>query len=161
MANSIYLEAYHSGRYPEQASKLANEYLDKAEKINDEISRVYSVKGLISNIEGKREEANKAFERAISLLPNDVTARHQYATFFYYNKQYKKQLVQAEIAYRLDPLLFAIANSYFTALTANKEYDKAEQLMKDVEKKAMRTINLLSIDPISAYILKRRIMKVE
>ncbi len=134
IANSIYLETYYSGRNPGEAAKLANTYLDKAEAITDKVSRIYSVRGLIYNIEGKRNEAQAAFEKAIRLSPNDLTARHQFSTFFYYSRQFKKQLEQAEIAYRLDPLSFATGNSYFTALTMNKKYDEAEALMKNIEK---------------------------
>ena len=46
---------------------------------------------------------------------------------------YEEQLEQAKIAYSLDPLSFATANSYFTALTANRRYEEAEKLMKKVE----------------------------
>jgi TolB-like protein/Tfp pilus assembly protein PilF len=133
IANSIYLETYYSDRSPSDAAKLANEYLDKAEAITYKVSRIYSVRGLIYNIEGKPEEAQAAFEKAIVLSPNDVTARHQYATFFYYSKQFKKQLEQAKIAYRLDPLSFATANSYATALTGNRQYDEAEALIKNMK----------------------------
>lgn len=133
IANSIYLETYYSRRNPAEASALANDYLDQAEKINDKVSRIYSVRGLISNIEGKREEAIKAFEKAIRLSPNDLTARHQYATFFYYTKQYEKQLEQAKIAYSLDPLSFATANGYATALAFNHKYDESERLLKKLE----------------------------
>ncbi len=135
IANSIYLETYYSGRNPEEASKLANEYIDKAEKINNKVSRIYSVKGLINNIEGKHEAADIAFKKAIKLSPNDLTARHQYSTFFYYTKQYEKQLEQAAIAYRLDPLSFPTAISYFNALTANYKYVEAEKLLKKVDSK--------------------------
>lgn len=134
IANSIYLETYYSGRNPGEAAKLANEYLDKAEAITDKVSRIYSVRGLIYNIEGKSDQAQQAFQKAIRLSPNDLTARHQFSTFYYYSRQFDKQLEQAEIAYRLDPLSFATANSYFTALTSNKKYDEAEQLMKNIEK---------------------------
>ncbi|WP_298893719.1 adenylate/guanylate cyclase domain-containing protein [uncultured Psychroserpens sp.] len=133
IANSYYLETYHSGRDLAEASKLANDYLDKAEKINNNVSRIYSVKGLIYNIEGEREAAENAFKKAIQLSPNDLTARYQYSTFFYYTGQYKKQLEQAEIAYRLDPLSFPIANSYFNALLANKEFDRAQNLMDKIQ----------------------------
>ncbi len=132
IANSIYLETYYSRRDPNEASELANEYLDKAEKINDKVSRIYSVKGLILNIEGKREEAVEAFEKAIKLSPNDVTARHQYSTFFYYTRKYEEQLKHAKIAYTLDPLSFATANSYATALAFNHKYEESEQVMKRV-----------------------------
>lgn len=134
IANSIYLETYYSGRDLGEATNLAYDYLSKAEKINDKISRIYSVKGLIYNIEGKYEDADNAFQRAIQLSPNDVTARHQYSTFFYYSRQYEKQLEQAKVAYKLDPLSFVIANSYATALAYNHKYDEAEKLMKKIEK---------------------------
>lgn len=134
IANSIYLETYYAGRDPVEATKLANDYLDKALAINDEVSRIYSVRGLIYNIEGKYDMAKTAFEKAIKLAPNDVTAHQQFATFYYYNQQYDEQLHHAEIAYKLDPLSFAIANSYFTALMANEMYGEAEQLMMKVER---------------------------
>lgn len=133
IANSIYLETYHSRRDPIEASKLANEYLEKAENISDKISRIYSVKGLINNIEGNHEAANNAFQKAISLSPNDVTARYQYSNYFFYTKQYKKQLEQAEIAYRLDPLSFPIGNGYFNALNANVEFERAEAVMDKIQ----------------------------
>ncbi len=133
IANSIYLETYYSRRDPNEASKLARDYLDKAEAINKDVSRIYSVKGLINNIEGKHEAAEKAFQKAIELSPNDLTARHQYATYFYYTGQYEKQLEQAKIAYSLDPLSFVTANSYFNALSANRMYYDAENLIKKID----------------------------
>jgi TolB-like protein/Flp pilus assembly protein TadD len=136
IANSVYLETYYSGRDPVEASKTANEYLDKAEVISDKVSRIYSVRGLIFNIEGKSKEARIAFERSIKLSPNDLTARHQFSTFYFYNKEYEKQLEQAEIAYKLDPLSFVTANSYFTALVENFKFDEAENLMKTIEKRS-------------------------
>lgn len=133
IANSTYLETYYSDADPEIASKKAYEYLDKAEKINNKISRIYSVKGLILNTQGTIGQAKTAFKRALQLSPNDLTARHQYATLHYYTKEYEIQLEQAEIAYRLDPLSFATANSYFTALLTNLKYMEAEQLMQKIE----------------------------
>lgn len=133
IANSLYLETYYSGRDYKEAANLANKYLDTAQSINSNISRIHSVRGLIYNIERKYEEAKIAFEKAIQLSPNDLTARHQFSTFYYYTRQYEKQLKQAKIAYSLDPLSFATANSYFTALTSNKKYQEAEDLMKKVE----------------------------
>lgn len=134
IANSVYLETYYSFRDPVEASKTANEYLDRAEAIDDKVSRIYSVRGLIYNIEGKKEEAKKAFEKSIQLSPNDLTARHQFSTYYFYVGDREKQLEQAEIAYRLDPLSFVTANSYFTALVENSKFDEAEKLMKTVEK---------------------------
>ncbi len=133
IANSIFLETYYAGRSVDEASKLANKYLEKAEKINDKTSRIYSVKGLINNYQGNHEAAVKAFEKAIELSPNDLTARHQYSTFFFYTGQTKQQLEQAEIAYRLDPLSFPISNSYFNALLTNKEFDRAKKLMDKIQ----------------------------
>lgn len=133
IANSVYLGTYYSRRDPIEAATTANEYLDRAEAIDDKVVRIYSVRGLISNIQGDYEGAKKAFEKAIVLSPNDVTTRRQYSTFFYYNRQYKEQLEQAQIAYRLDPLSFATANAYFTALVENYQFEEAELLMKQVQ----------------------------
>ncbi len=134
IANSVFLQTYYGGRSVEDATKLSTEYLEKAKKINENISRIYTVEGLINNHTRNFDQAQIAFKKAISLAPNDLTARHQYSTFFYYNRMYEKQLEQAKIAYSLDPLSFATANSYFTALTSNRRYDEAEKLMKKVEK---------------------------
>lgn len=137
IANSTYLLTYYGGVDHLKAAKEVKAYLAKAEKIDDKISRIYSVKGLILNIEGKTEEAKEAFQKALKLSPNDPTARHQYATLHYYIKEYDKQLEQAEIAYKLDPLSFVTANAYFTALLTNKKYDEAERLMKKIEEEGL------------------------
>lgn len=133
IANSVYLETYYARRNPTEASKTAKEYLYKAEKINDKVSRIYSVKGLINNIEGHHEDAEKAFKRAIQLSPNDLTARHQYSTFFMYTNQPEKQLEQAEIAFRLDPLSYPTTSSYFYALLSNKEFERAKTILDRIQ----------------------------
>ncbi len=145
IANSIYLQTYYSGRNYIEAAKVANEYVAKAENIDSRISRIYSVKGLILNIEGKRDLAKTAFSKALTLSPNDLTARHQFATLHYYTKEYDKQLEQAEMAYRLDPLSFASANAYFTALLTNKKYEEAEKLIKKIDEDGIEN------DQISIY----------
>jgi len=134
IANSVFLQTYYGGRSVQEATELATFYLEKAKNINENISRIYTVEGLINNHTRNFEQAQIAFKKAIALAPNDLTARHQYSTFFYYNRLYEEQLEQAKIAYSLDPLSFATANSYFTALTSNRRYDEAEELMKKVEK---------------------------
>jgi len=132
-ANSVFLQTYYARANPEKAIKSANELLSKAEAINNRISRIYTVKGLMNNHLQKFDEAKKAFEKAIVLSPNDVTARHQYATFFFYTADYEKQWEQSKIAYELDPLSFASAISYFTALTYTKRFDEAEKLLENLE----------------------------
>ena len=133
IANSIYLQTYYGDIGHVEAGKEARAYLDQAEKIDPNISRIYSVRGLIYNIEGDWSLAKASFEKAIALAPNDKTARQQYANLFYYSKDYEQQLEQAQIAYSLDPLSFVTANSYFTALLTNKKYTQAEDLIKKIE----------------------------
>lgn len=132
IANSIFLQTYYGNADPQKAKERSQYYLEKAEAINTNISRVYTVKGLLYNHSGEFDKAKDAFEKAIALSPNDVTARHQYATYFYYIKNYEAQLDQTKIAYGLDPLSFATASSYFTALTANDKYEEAEKLIEDI-----------------------------
>ena len=137
VAHSIYLQTYHASRTYIEAGKLANEYLDKAEQLNPKLSRIYSVKGLIFTTVGKIDLAKSAFNKALELSPNDVIARYQFATLHYYTQEYEKQLVQAEMAYRLDPLSFASANAYFTALLTNKKFDEAEKIMKKIQSEGL------------------------
>jgi len=134
IANSIFLQTYYGNADPEEAKTKAESYLEKAEKLNNKISRVYTVKGLLYNYSKQYDKAKQAFERAIILSPNDVTARHQYSTFFYYTENYEKQLEQAEIAYKLDPLSFATASNLFTAYTSTEKYEEAEKLIDDIVK---------------------------
>ena len=134
IANSIFLQTYYGNADPEEAKIKAESYLEKAENLNNKISRVYTVKGLLYNYSKQYDKAKQAFERAIILSPNDVTARHQYSTFFYYTENYEKELEQAEIAYKLDPLSFATASNLFTAYTSNEKYDEAEKLIADIVK---------------------------
>ncbi|MFP2996441.1 FlgO family outer membrane protein [Spongiivirga sp. MCCC 1A20706] len=133
IANSIFLQTYYGNANPNTAAKTAEQYLERAEKINSSISRVYTVKGLLYNHTKQFKKAKAAFEKAIELSPNDVTARHQFATFFYYTEDYEKQLEQTKIAYSLDPLSFATASSYFTALTSNNRFDEAEALIEEIK----------------------------
>ena len=132
IANSIFLQTYYGNADPEKAAERSESYLNTAEELDHHISRVYTVKGLLYNHTKRFDEAKKAFEKAIELAPNDVTARHQYATFFYYTGQYEKQLEQTKIAYNLDPLSFVTASSYMSALTYNSKFDKAEKLIEEI-----------------------------
>ncbi|WP_343485899.1 adenylate/guanylate cyclase domain-containing protein [Allomuricauda sp. d1] len=134
VANSTFLLTYYAQADPIEATEKANSYLEKAESLNNRISRIYTVKGLVFNHTRQYDKAKNAFEKAIQLAPNDVTARHQYATFYYYTDQYEKQLEQAKYAYKLDPLSFATAISYFTALTYNQDFDEAEKLLENMKK---------------------------
>lgn len=143
IANSTYLLTYYAGVDHLKAAEDVKAYLAKAEKLDDKISRIYSVKGLILNIEGQPEAAKKAFQKALKLSPNDPTARHQYATLHYYIKEYDVQLEQAEIAYKLDPLSFVTANTYFTALLTNKKYQEAENLMRRIEAEGLENNQVL------------------
>jgi len=132
IANSIFLQTYYGNADPEKAAKRAESYLGTAEKLDNRISRLYTVKGLLYNHTKRFDKAKEAFEKAIDLAPNDVTARHQYATFFYYIGEYEKQLEQTKFAYNLDPLSFATASSYMSALTFNNKFDEAEKLIKEL-----------------------------
>jgi adenylate cyclase len=134
ISNSVFLQTYYGNANPEAAKVKAESYLEKAEKLNNKISRIYTVKGLLYNYSKQYDKAKVAFERAIMLSPNDVTARHQYSTFFYYTENYEKQLEQAEIAYKLDPLSFATASNLFTAYTSTYRYDDAEKLIENIVK---------------------------
>ena len=133
IANSTFLQTYYGGADPTQAAEKAESYLNQAEELNNGVARVYTVKGLLYNHTKRFEKAEEAFRKAIALAPNDITARHQYATYFYYTGNYVKQLEQTKIAYSLDPLSFATASSYFSALTYNNRFEEAEKLIEEIK----------------------------
>jgi len=133
IANSIFLQTYYGNADPSKAAAQAESYLNQAEELNNRIARVYTVKGLLYNHTKRFEKAEEAFKKAIALAPNDITARHQYATYFYYVGDYVKQLEQTKIAYGLDPLSFATASSYFSALTYNDKFEEAEKLIEEIK----------------------------
>ena len=134
IANSTFLQAYYGQFDPDSLAKVAINFVSKAELINPNIARIYSVKGMLYNHSKEFELAKTAFEKAIELSPNDVTARRNYATYFYYTNQFDKQLTQSKIAYQLDPLSFASASNYFSALTFNEKWSEAESLISIIEK---------------------------
>ncbi|MDJ0646143.1 MAG: adenylate/guanylate cyclase domain-containing protein [Flavobacteriaceae bacterium] len=160
IANSIFLETYYSRRNLSEATELANEYLEKAKKINPKVARIYTVEGLLNNHTRNFEKAKSAFEKAIKLSPNDVTARHQFATYYYYIDEKEKQLEQAEIAYRLDPLSFATGISYFTALTQNKKFDIAEKIITGLDSGSEKDQFLINRSYMRLYMAKKDFKKV-
>ncbi len=161
IAHSIYLQTYYGTKHHVDAAIEAREYLDKAERYDSNIARIYSVRGLIHNIEGKPDIAKKDFERALTIAPNDLTARQQYANLHYYTKEYEKQLEQARIAYSLDPLSFVTANTYFTALLTNKKFDEAEKLLFKIEAEGLENNqNVIHRSFIRLYLDKREFENV-
>lgn len=151
IANSTFLQAYYGNFDPDSLSRVAIDYVSKAELINPNVARVYSVKGMLYNHSKEFDLAKKAIEKAIDLAPNDVTARRNYATYFYYTDQFEKQLTQCKIAYQLDPLSFASASAYFSALTYNEKWEEAEDLIKTIEN------DFKDMDPFIINRLKMRL----
>ena len=151
IANSIFLQTYYGGADPSVASEKAESYLNQAEALNNGVARVYTVKGLLYNHTKRFEKAEEAFRKAIALAPNDITARHQYATYFYYTGNYVKQLEQTKIAYSLDPLSFATASSYFSALTYNNKFEEAEKLIEEIK---------ISHADVKPFLINRLLMRL-
>ncbi len=151
IANSTFLQTYYGGADPTQASEKAESYLNQAEELNNRVARVYTVKGLLYNHTKRFEKAEEAFRKAITLAPNDITARHQYATYFYYTGNYVKQLEQTKIAYSLDPLSFATASSYFSALTYNNKFEEAEKLIEEIK---------ISHADVKPFLMNRLLMRL-
>jgi tetratricopeptide (TPR) repeat protein len=78
---------------------------------------------------GERE-----FRRAIALNPNDVEARHWYATALLSVARYPEALAQIERARQLDPSSPSIAADRAVILFSSGRQDEAIQILLDLEK---------------------------
>lgn len=128
---------------PSNVLKLTELYLERAESINDQIPKIYMVRGALYNLTNDPVKAYSSLNKAIELAPNDAALRLEFAKYYKNTNQPKNQLQQNKLAYQLDPLNFDTAMEYVDALISNKEFDEADKLLENINK----TLN--EIDPIA------------
>ncbi|MFK7811229.1 MAG: FlgO family outer membrane protein [Maribacter sp.] len=128
IANSYVLLNSYGDMSWEESKKQAHLYIDKSLKINPNISRSYSVLGIIAKQEDNWTEAKTNFEKAIAINPNDATAHHHYALYFRDKPKPdpKNLLKQISEAQRLDPLSRPVNQMKFHALLTNNKVGEAK-----------------------------------
>lgn len=127
IANSYMLLYIYGDLSKKESAENANDYIDKALKINPNISRPYTVRAMLIVRDGDWNRAGSYFEKAIEINPNDATARHHYAIHLRDNPEPnpKEELVQITEANRLDPLSKPITKTLVDALIVNHRIEEA------------------------------------
>jgi type IV pilus assembly protein PilF len=78
--------------------KIALEELANAVRINPDYAPAYSMYGLVYMQLGEQDEANRNFQKAVALAPNDPDIRNNYGLFLCETQQYQAGLNQLDLA---------------------------------------------------------------
>jgi len=94
--------------------KTALDELANAVRIDPDYAPAYSVYGLVYMQLGERDKANRSFQQAIALAPNDPEIRNNYGLFLCETQQYQAGLNQLDLALS-NPLYTTPAKALVTA----------------------------------------------
>lgn len=112
------------------------ELKNKVLNIDSNIVRLFTTRGILNTSSGQWDQGKRNFEKAIELNPNDATAHHNFAFYYYARKpiyEPDKHLEQIRIAQNLDPYSNPINNVLMYALLENRLLDEAENHLKKFE----------------------------
>ena len=94
--------------------KTALDELASAVRIDPGYAPAYSMYGLVYMQLGERDKANRSFQQAIALAPNDPEIRNNYGLFLCETQQYQAGLNQLDLALS-NPLYTTPARALVTA----------------------------------------------
>jgi len=131
IANSNFLLVEYADEPLNEATLESKRWIEKALAINTKSVRAYSTLGFIATNNKNWETAQKNFDKAIMLNPNDATSRHHYAIYLKEKPEpdIKKALAQISEAQRLDPFSKPITSNHIYALIGNEYFNEAEDLL--------------------------------
>jgi serine/threonine-protein kinase len=100
----------------DEAKRLATEAIDRAMAINPELADAYVAAAALKSEDLDWAGADRDFQRAIELAPNNVHARQQYANWLSRLGRHDEALEHAKIAESLDGMstraMMAVASAY-------------------------------------------------
>lgn len=135
--DSSFAEAYEEVAFALSYSMIgmdlnkANKYVNKALKLNPQLARAYTTKGLILHWENERTKAGEYFNKAVKLNPNDPRAHHLLAVYynsFEESKDIEKSFYHIKMARKLDPFSEMILYREMGILVDNNKLDEAETI---------------------------------
>jgi TolB-like protein/Tfp pilus assembly protein PilF len=111
---------------PDTATQKAQEYIQKALSLDQNIPEVYATLGAIeTNSNGDFDKAESYFKTALTINPNYASAYQWNALLFTINGQFDKAIEYMNQALRLDPLSAIINLASGLVYYYSKSYDKA------------------------------------
>jgi len=137
-ADSIVLQIESSGLSSQEAFSLAEPLINKALELDDQSGEAYASLGLILAYVGEHNAAEAAFQSALELGPNYVSAHHWYSNLLRQFGRYDAGLEQITEAIQLDPLSTVLQANLGTVLF---ELGRPEESLAEYEKLVARDSN--------------------
>lgn len=127
--NAMAMAYYKKGQYP-----LAKNLLNRALKVDENASEIYSNLGIVQLALNEKFDAMKSFKKSIELNPNDFVAASNAGALYVNEQDFEKALVVLDIAYSKGSRNSKVLNNYAIALVANHKYERADQIYKEALK---------------------------
>ncbi len=99
----IYQILYERSESPEESLKLAEEYAEKAFKLDPSYGHTLLIYAYIDLLNEKYEESIPHLEKWVDIEPNSAIAHYYHGYFLYLIGEYEKAIPRIERAIRLDP----------------------------------------------------------
>jgi TolB-like protein/Tfp pilus assembly protein PilF len=117
-----------------ELSPKARAAAQKALAIDDTLAEAHAVLAGAYQNQWEWDAAEREFQKAIALDPNDGVTRHWYGLFLAFLARNEEALVQLKRAVEIDPLSLAFNTSLATAYSGARQYDLAlEQFKKTID----------------------------
>ena len=117
----------------EEAKRLATEAVSRAMALDPELPEAYVAAAALKSEELDWAGADRDFQRAIELGPNNVHARQQYANWLSRLARHEEALEHAKMAESLDPMstraMMGVASAYRFAGRYNEAIKQAEKAL--------------------------------
>lgn len=127
--NALAMYHYKRGRYD-----LCRYLLSKAIASSPKMAELYSNMGIVQLAKGERRDAIKSFRKALDINNDEAVAAANLGSIYVQEKDYTKAQIVLETAYRRGVRDARVLNNYAIALTAQRKYDRAEELYKAILK---------------------------
>ena len=132
LAHAAIADAYgvlpdYSGMQFEDISEPMEEALAKAFMLDADLAQAHASMGLLRLKEGRIEESDRSFERAISLAPGYAMAYLWYGQSLMQQSRFRDAIQTLQVARRLDPLSSVVNSNLGNAYSWTGQFDKARR----------------------------------
>lgn len=129
--------------------KIALDELGNAVRIDPDYAPAYSMYGLVYMQLGERDKANRSFQQAIALAPNDPEIRNNFGLFLCETQQYQAGLNQLDLALS-NPLYATPARALVTASRCAQGMGNGALAENYQQRAAIYGVTVNSAEPIIA-----------
>ncbi|XGC81535.1 tetratricopeptide repeat protein [Bdellovibrio bacteriovorus] len=150
--NALAMYHYKKGRF-----ELSRYLLSKAISGSGKNADLYSNLGIVQLAQGERRDAIKSFRRALDIDNNNAVAAANLGSLYVQEKDYVKAHIVLEIAYKKGVRDPRVLNNFAIALTAQKKYDRAQEIYEQIlkensnNKEALYNYATLLVESMAKY----------